>query len=315
MEPDRQIKDLQGLLEISQALSGGSSLDDLLQIIVQKAKEVMEVDRCTLYLYDEATNELWSKIAEQLGDLREIRFPISVGIAGEVARTRKTVHIPDAYADPRFNRYFDQQTGFHTKCILSTPMINQQGKLVGVLQALNKRDQQLFNNQDEVLLNAMASHVTVAIERAQLMEAFLEKQRIEETLKLAHEIQMSMLPSTFPPFPNFPQLDLYATLSPAKEVGGDFYDFFLLDEERLFFAIGDVSGKGVPAALFMAVAKTLLKALVRKGIELNQVLSELNYEFCDHQGPCTLVTLFCGILNISTGEVHYANAGHNSTLR
>jgi phosphoserine phosphatase RsbU/P len=93
-----------------------------------------------------------------------------------------------------------------------------------------------------------------------LKETTAAKERIESELKIAHGIQMSMVPKTFPPFPDRPEFDVFATLVPAREVGGDFYDFFFLDDDRLFFAIGDVSGKGVPAALFMAVTKTLLRA-------------------------------------------------------
>jgi sigma-B regulation protein RsbU (phosphoserine phosphatase) len=137
---------------------------------------------------------------------------------------------------------------------------------------------------------------------------------MEVTLRLAHQIQMSLLPKILPPFPFSHQLDLYAAIAPAKEVGGDFYDFFLIDDRHLFFAIGDVSGKGVPAALFMAVAKTLLKTSARKGFGPGQMLSEVNTELCLNNDSCMLVTIFCGILNLKTGEVLYASAGHNPPL-
>ena len=196
MEGERQIRDLRALLEISKAMAGEHSLDNLLQIIVQKADEVMEADRCTLFLYDESRNELWSKIAEQLVGLREIRFPVDVGIAGEVVTTRTACNIPDAYADRRFNRDFDLQTGYRTQSILCVPMISSSGKLIGVIEILNKRSEERFDHQDEALLWALGSLAGVALERAQLTEAYFEKQRLEETLKLAHKIQMSMLPMT-----------------------------------------------------------------------------------------------------------------------
>ena len=314
MERDRQIRDLRALLDVSQAMSGEHSLDNLLRIIVRNASEVLEADRCSLFLYDEDKNELWSKIAGQLGGLREIRFPAGVGIAGTVASTREAANVPDAYADPRFNPEFDKKTGYRTGSVLCVPMVSISRKLIGVIQVLNKKGGAAFGSQDEALLGALGSSAAVALERARLTEAYIEKQRIDQTLKLAREIQMRLLPGEFPPFPNLPQLDLYAAIVPAKEVGGDFYDFFLLDDDHLFFAIGDVSGKGVPAALFMAVAKTLLKASARKGIGPHQVLSDVNAEICDGHEFCTLVTIFCGILNVRTGEVEYANAGHNPPL-
>ena len=151
----------------------------------------------------------------------------------------------------------------------------------------------------------------MALERAQLTEAYVEKQRMEEALQLAHDIQMSMLPKRFPPFPHRPEFDLYATIEPAREVGGDFYDFMLLDENRLYFAIGDVSGKGVPAALFMSVAKTLLKVTAIKVSRPDAVLAELNNELCRDNDAGMFVTIFCGILHIPSGELEYSNGGHN----
>jgi phosphoserine phosphatase RsbU/P len=130
-------------------------------------------------------------------------------------------------------------------------------------------------------------------------------------LKIAHEIQMSMVPKIFPPFPDRREFDIFATLVPAKEVGGDLYDFFFLDNDHLCFAIGDVSGKGVPASLFMAVTKTLFKATAGNGGTPGETLARLNTEICRDNESCMFVTLFCGILNIRTGQVDYSNGGHN----
>lgn len=142
-------------------------------------------------------------------------------------------------------------------------------------------------------------------------ETTAARERIESELKIAHEIQMSMVPKIFPPFPDRRELDIFATLSPAKEVGGDFYDFFFIDNDHLCFAIGDVSGKGVPASLFMAVTKTLLKATAGNGGTPGEILERLNAEICRDNESCMFVTLFCAILNIRTGEFDYSNGGHN----
>ncbi len=138
------------------------------------------------------------------------------------------------------------------------------------------------------------------------------KERIESELKIAHDIQMSMVPKIFPPFPDRDEFDLYATLVPAREVGGDFYDFFFLDKDRLCLAIGDVSGKGVPASLFMAVAKTLFKATTTASNDHpDKILSRLNDELCKDNTTCMFVTLFGAILDIRTGQMEYSNGGHN----
>jgi phosphoserine phosphatase RsbU/P len=122
---------------------------------------------------------------------------------------------------------------------------------------------------------------------------------------------MSMLPKIFPPFPEHREFDIFAAIAPATEVGGDFYDFFFIDEDRLCFAVGDVSGKGVPASLFMAVTKTLFKAIASNGGTPGEILARLNTEICRDNDSCMFVTLFCGILNIHTGQVDYSNGAHN----
>ncbi len=145
----------------------------------------------------------------------------------------------------------------------------------------------------------------------ELTETTASKERIENELRIAHDIQMSILPKMFPPFPERDEFDIYATIKPAKEVGGDFYDFFFIDEEHLCFVIADVSGKGIPASLFMAVTKTLIKAKSVKGSTASEILSKVNNELCVGNESSMFVTVFLGILNIETGEVTYANGGHN----
>src|SRR5262245_9895035 len=145
----------------------------------------------------------------------------------------------------------------------------------------------------------------------ELKETTAAKERIESELKIARDIQMSMVPKTFPPFPNRPEFDLYAILVPAREVGGDFYDFFFIDDNHLCFAIGDVSGKGIPAALFMAVTRTLFRTTASKVSGPDKILSLLNLEMCRNNDACMFVTVFCAVLDIRTGEVEYSNGGHN----
>jgi sigma-B regulation protein RsbU (phosphoserine phosphatase) len=297
-------------LKVAKALASEIRLDDLLQVIVQKAAEVLDADRATLFLYDESRNELWSKTTQRL-EIKEIRLPLGAGIAGSVAKTRRAINIPDAYADARFDPDFDKDTGYRTRSILCLPLTGNGDRLIGVIQVLNKKNQEMFDEVDESLLAGLSDHITVALERARLIDAYVEKERMEEALKLAHDIQMSMVPKIFPPFPDRSEFDIFATLVPAKEVGGDLYDFFFIDDDHLCFAIGDVSGKGVPAALFMAVTKTLFKSTAGNGGTPGEILARLNTEICRDNESCMFVTLFCAVLNIRTGQVDYSNGGHN----
>lgn len=137
-----------------------------------------------------------------------------------------------------------------------------------------------------------------------------EKERIGAELDVAKHIQASMLPCIYPAFPERPELDIYATMTPAKEVGGDFYDFFLVDDDRLAMVMADVSGKGVPAALFMVIAKTLIKNVTQTGLSPKEVLEKVNNQLCVGNEAEMFVTVWLGILEISTGKLTCANAGH-----
>lgn len=137
------------------------------------------------------------------------------------------------------------------------------------------------------------------------------KERIEGELSVAHDIQMSILPKMLPPFPQREEFNLYAVIEPAKEVGGDFYDFFQLDEDHLCLVIADVSGKGVPASLFMAVTKTLIKATARMDLSPAQILCRVNDQIARDNDQSMFVTVFCAVLDLRSGELIYTNAGHN----
>jgi sigma-B regulation protein RsbU (phosphoserine phosphatase) len=137
------------------------------------------------------------------------------------------------------------------------------------------------------------------------------KERLEGDMLVGHDIQMSMLPLVFPAFPDRTEFEVYASLEPARQVGGDLYDFFLIDDNQLCFCIGDVSGKGVPAALFMAVTKTLIKSKSTQRLSPGTVLSRVNDDLALDNKTCMFVTVFAGILDITTGEITYCNAGHN----
>jgi len=138
-----------------------------------------------------------------------------------------------------------------------------------------------------------------------------QKERMEDELNIGREIQMSMVPLTFPPFPDRKEFSVYGSLEPAREIGGDFYDFFFIDDDKLCFCIGDVSGKGVPAALFMAVTKTLIKSRATVDPSTASILTHVNDELSRDNPYGMFVTLFIGILNIRSGEFDYTNAGHN----
>lgn len=157
--------------------------------------------------------------------------------------------------------------------------------------------------------NRMASQLTDTI--AKLQETTAAKERMQTELDIGRNIQMSMVPLNFPAFPDRREFDVHAALKPAYEVGGDFYDFFLIDDHTLCVCIADVSGKGVPAALFMAVTRTMVKAHASAGLSSDEILDHVNDNLAKDNDACMFVTMFLGLVDLKTGEVTFTNAGHN----
>ena len=163
----------------------------------------------------------------------------------------------------------------------------------------------------EVLAESFAniSHKTVEYVQ-EVTRVTAEKERIGTELHMANQIQFSMLPHVFPPFPDRPELDIYASMDPAKEVGGDFYDFFMIDDDHLCLVMADVSGKSVPAALFMMISKVILQSYAKVGQSVSEILNKTNEALCSNNKVEMFVTVWLGILEISTGRMTAANAGH-----
>jgi serine phosphatase RsbU (regulator of sigma subunit)/anti-sigma regulatory factor (Ser/Thr protein kinase) len=315
-EPTEEASDehrkLEILLKISKSLGREIQLDPLLKLIVAEVTAAMDADRSTLFLVDRRNpDELVSRVAEGLGAQQEIRIRSGFGIAGTTAQSRQGINIPDAYQDSRFNPAFDKASGFRTRSILATPIIGQGNSLVGVVQVLNKKRGGAFTQQDEQFLEAICIHLGIALERAQMVQAYLQAQIVTKSLELARDIQMGLVPKEFPALPEFTEIDIFAAMIPALEVGGDLYDYFPLDKDRICFIIGDVSDKGIPAALFMAMARTAFKISAMTSPEsIGLSMARVNHFLCESNPQQMFVTAFAGILDLRTGRVDYTDAGH-----
>ncbi len=196
---------------------------------------------------------------------------------------------------------------------LKTVIVSAYGDMDNIRTAMNRGAYDFItkpiNFEDlEITINKTVEEILLA---RQSLEEHDQLISIQQDLITAREIQQAILPKIFPPFPHRKDFDLYAAMIAAKEVGGDFYDFFMIDDERLGFVIGDVSGKGVPAAIFMAVSRTLIRATGLKGISPDECMKYSNNLLCNESVSSMFVTVFYGILNTTTGEIIYVNAGHN----
>lgn len=190
------------------------------------------------------------------------------------------------------------------------------GLLIGPFMPLNANEN-IMQTPENWMIRTLF-FILVALVISFFVNYYLEehknKEKIESELKIANKIQASMLPRIFPPYPDREEFDIYASMTPAREVGGDFYDFYLIDEDRVAIIIGDVSGKGVPAALFMVIAKTLIKNEAQRGLAPDQILYNVNNTLCKDNEELLFVTSFVGILNLKENKLEYSNAGHNPPI-
>lgn len=205
-----------------------------------------------------------------------------------------------------------------TVVLVSNRIIAPLGKLTKAVALIGKGD--LDVNLPEAVSDDEIGHLTKSFGIMQqdliryiadLKETTSAKEKIESELRVAHDIQMSIIPNIFPPFPDNPEFGIFALLQPAKEVGGDLYDFFFIDEKHLCFAIGDVSGKGVPASLFMAVTRTLLRTQSANCLDSSKIMTSMNKVLSADNEASMFVTFFLVIMDITTGEMTCSNAGHN----
>lgn len=196
---------------------------------------------------------------------------------------------------------------------LKTVIVSAYGDMENIRTAMNRGAFDFITKP--VNFEDLEITINKTLEEIRLIRKSLDEHNqlvsIQEDLNIAREIQQAILPKIFPPFPGVRQFDIYASMEAAKSVGGDFYDFFMIDEHRLGFVIGDVSGKGVPAAIFMAVSRTLIRATGIQGISAVDCINSVNKLLCLESVSSMFVTVFYGILDIRTGKVDYVNAGHN----
>ncbi|MBI5207770.1 MAG: SpoIIE family protein phosphatase [Candidatus Firestonebacteria bacterium] len=297
--------ELDVLNKVGKALGSVFNLDDLLNMIMGMITEIMEADRSTLYILDKEKNVLWSKIAQCT---QEIKLQVGQGIAGYVCKTGENINIPDAYKDTRFNPETDKKTGYRTRSMLTIPMRDHNGEITGVIQVLNKK-KAVFNKNDEELASVLGTHISMAIENVKLYEYYLAKKEIEHEMKIAYQTQKSLLPNKSPEIANY---DISGFNTPAKDTGGDYYDFIELDKGKLALAIGDITGKGLPAALLMTTARAYIRALSSLNTSIKETIEKVNKAMCADTESDKFLTLFYGVLNTQDNTFSFTNAGHDA---
>jgi sigma-B regulation protein RsbU (phosphoserine phosphatase) len=304
-EQAHAIDRLQFLVEASKVLNSTLDLGQLIDIILTIATRHTGADRGSLFLVDHQEQQIWSLIAQGLEQL-EIRLPMGRGIAGSVAQSGEMINLPDAYDDPRFDRSFDQRSGYRTRSLLCLPVLDRAQKVVGVLQLLNKHDGS-FTAEDVEFLQSLSVHSAIALENARLHRESVERQQMERELNLARDIQRALLPDKPPVLEHY---EITVRHQSSRQVGGDYYDFLEAEKDTLLFVVADVEGKGAASALIMSNLQATLHALVMHVHSLEGILYTLNESILQSTRSRKYMTLFMGLLDLDGRGLHYINAGH-----
>jgi phosphoserine phosphatase RsbU/P len=304
-----QLELYKGLVEVSALINGITESDELLTAVLDVARRVMNAEAASLFLVN-SDHDLELAVATNTDNpAPRIVVPRGKGIAGWVLENSKSLLVPDAYADPRFYREADKQTGFRTRSILCIPLLRT-GKEVGVLQVLNPIGRDAFDAADLSVFEAYGNLVATAIEKLRTIERQQEQKRLQQEFAFARDIQNSFLPQQLP---RQKGLSFAAHYRPARHVGGDFYDVMDMGG-KYFFVIGDVSGKGMPAALLMAQALSTLRLILEPTISPAIALSRWNDMLCGTTIRGMFITALLGRIDPERGEVEIASCGHSEPM-
>jgi phosphoserine phosphatase len=295
------------VLEVTRELARPLDLNTTLSHVIDAARAVLRADRGTVFLYDARSNELYSTVATGVATLR---FPAGRGIVGECAERRRLINVPDCYSDPRFNREADRSTGYHTKCLLTVPLVGYDNSLVGVMQVLNKLEG-VFSEEDERIATALAAQCAVAIQRTQMLSELLENEKLKRELSVARDIQLRVIPKAVPKLAGY---DIAGWCRPAHEAGGDIFDVIAVDGNRIMLLLGDATGHGVGPALSVTQVRAMLRMAVRLGADLDEAFHQINDQLSDDLPDNRFVTAFMGVLDTQNHRVVYHSGGQGPLL-
>lgn len=300
----------QALIEVARSMSGVMDLDALLHGILKNAREVMEAEACSIFLPDHDTGEMVLHSADD-GDDRQmvtIRVPKGAGIAGMVFESRKTINIQDAENDPRVYKQAAKKARIQTRNMICVPLLNGDN-CMGVMQILNAIGRPFFDTRDEEIVEAYAGLMASTLVRLDAERIAIAGARARQELELAREIQNSFLP---PSVRSLPTCRVRMGFFPAREIGGDFYFIHSLDAHRTLCGLGDVSGKGVPAALTMARATAEIRAMKSKlGDDLGAWVTKLNNIFCEGLSQGRFIGMTFLLANSQDQTMQVCTAGQN----
>jgi len=305
-----KVERLSSCIEISNLINAELSTEKLLSNVMKITKKILLADAVSMLLVDDKTDDLTFYVS--LGNVGEkiqkiYKLKRNEGIAGLVARTGSPMNIEDVYQHASFSRKFDEETDYRTRAMLCAPL-KIRGKIIGVIQVINKLVKPfVFSDEELNMLITISSSAAVALDTAKMHKIILKRETLERDLKLAKEVQESFLPQELPAIENY----RFAALNqPALEIGGDFYNFFKMPGNKMGIVLGDVSGKGISASLFMARLTSDLQYYALLYPDPKELLTRINQMLCDRAKRGMFVTLVYMLLDTEKNQVKIANAGH-----
>jgi sigma-B regulation protein RsbU (phosphoserine phosphatase) len=300
---------LELLAKMSGHLAVTLNIEDTIEKALELITKYVHAEAGSLFLLEDDGMRLTCKASVGPVNIRGVTLKSGEGIVGQCITENVSRMVRDVSCDSNFAHSVDDATGFHTRSILCSPMSTQNIRL-GAIELINKKDGDgLFSETDLMMLQTLTAAAALAVRNARMAEVLVHQERVNREIELAIEMQRSLLPPARPaPFP------VCGINLPAYEVSGDFYDFFELDDGRIYFSLGDVSGKGMDAALLMSKTASLFRCMGKTLHDPGALMATINRELCETAIHGMFVTMACGILDTATGSVRLANAGHEPPL-
>ncbi len=302
------IAELAILNDIATTINSTQPVEQIVDLIVKKCVKHLDVEQGAIMLLDEKDKEkpLHTMIREQQSSLDVLPYRFDAQLTGWMLKNQAPLLVNNLKEDERFKQLLDKTTPIES--FLSVPL-RVKNKMQGILTVFNKRSSEKFSSSDQKLLSIIASQSAQIIENARLLEEERNLRVMQEEMHVAKQTQINLLPKSFPDISGY---QIAARTIPAREVGGDSYDFIKIDDKHFAFCLGDVSGKGMPAAMLMSNLQATLRSFTMTGNSCKDIIANANALLYNSTESTKFATLFYGILNPQSNEIAFCNAGHNN---
>jgi len=306
----RALDELSILNEIATAINSTMTVAQIVDLIVRKSVKHLKVEQAAIMLLDEKEEEKPFHTMIRQADTSSYKLPyhLDTQLSGWMLKHQKPLLIDDFPNDDRFHTVKDQS--FPIRSLLSVPLTSK-GRMIGLIAVFNKKTVEGYTSDDQRLLSIIATQSAQVIENARLYEQEQELRNIQHEMQLARDIQINLLPREQPQLSGY---DIAGMSFPAKEVGGDYFDFILIDDQKFAVCLGDVSGKGIAAAMLMANLQAIIRGQTLLNLSPKECLRHSNKLLYRSTDRLKFATLFYGILDDQQHELCFANAGHNRPI-